>query len=201
MRDLVIIGAGGFGREVRRWASVSREDWGFTVAPLRWDSVVLINSDELPKLPNKYVAVVTIGDPATRRKVVEGLELSPHGLWSPRISALSADISDIVFIDRGTIICQNSVINVNVRIGEHVHVNMACTIGHDCIIGDFVTISPGVHISGNVTVGDEVFIGTGAVIREKLTIGKGATIGMGAVVVKDVPAGVTVVGNPAREMK
>ncbi len=183
MRDLVIIGAGGFGREVRRWARDKHNIVGF------------VNSNELPQ--SGCIAVVTIGDPATRRKVVEETDAT----WAYALYPDSADIADLTFIDKGTIICQNVIITVNARIGKHVHLNFASTIGHDCIIGDFVTISPGVHISGNVTIGDEVFIGTGALIREKLTIGKGAVIGMGAVVVKDVPAGVTVVGNPAKEMK
>ena len=71
------------------------------------------------------------------------------------------------------------------------------------MIGDFVTFAPGVHCNGNVHIEDFAYLGAGAIIRQgqpgrPLRIGRGAVVGMGAVVTKDVPPGVTVVGNPAR---
>ena len=71
------------------------------------------------------------------------------------------------------------------------------------MIGDFVTFAPGVKCNGNVVVEDHAYIGTGAMIKQglpgqPLVIGRGAVVGMGAVVTKSVPAGATVVGNPAR---
>ncbi len=73
-------------------------------------------------------------------------------------------------------------------------------VEHDCVIGEFVTFAPGAKVNGNVTIGDHAYIGSNAVIRQGLTIGAGATIGMGAVVTKDVPPGVTVIGNPAKPL-
>jgi acetyltransferase-like isoleucine patch superfamily enzyme len=86
----------------------------------------------------------------------------------------------------------------NIKVGRCFHANLYSYVEHDCVIGDFVTFAPGVHCNGNVRIGDYAYIGSGAIIKQGLTIGRGATVGMGAIVTKDVPEGVTVVGNPAR---
>ena len=83
-------------------------------------------------------------------------------------------------------------------IGDGVVVNWNATIGHDARIGRFTVVNPGANISGNVDVGDGVLVGAGDVILQGLRIGDGATVGAGAVVTKDVAAGQTVVGVPAR---
>lgn len=76
----------------------------------------------------------------------------------------------------------------------HVHV------GHDTVIGEDCVVCPMTSIAGHVTLGNNVRVDQGVTIRPYITVGDGARLGMGAVVVKDVPAGVTVVGNPARTL-
>jgi sugar O-acyltransferase (sialic acid O-acetyltransferase NeuD family) len=105
---------------------------------------------------------------------------------------------DDVEIGEGALFSPFTTVTSNVRIGRHFHCNLYSYVEHDCVIGDFVTFAPAVRCNGNVMIGDGAYIGAGAVIRQGLAIGAGATIGMGAVVTKDVPAGETWVGNPAR---
>lgn len=107
---------------------------------------------------------------------------------------------DDVQIGEGALFSPFTTVTSNVHIGRHFHCNLYSYVEHDCVIGDFVTFAPAVRCNGNVTIGDGAYIGAGAIIRQGLTIGAGATIGMGAVVTKDVPAGETWVGNPARSI-
>lgn len=116
-----------------------------------------------------------IGTKATNIVIMDDVEIGPGALLSPFVTLTS-----------------------NIRIGRCFHANLYSYVEHDCAIGNYVTFAPGVHCNGNVTIGDHAYIGSGAIIRQGLRIGAGATIGMGAVVTKDVPPGVTVVGNPAR---
>lgn len=121
-----------------------------------------------------YRRIVGINDSATRRAVTQRLGWTDT-TWYPDTAEIGCDV----------------------YLGEGVHVNAGVFLTR-CTLGDFVTVGPNATICGDVTIGDDVMIGAGAVIRNLLTIGAGAVIGCGAVVVEDVPAGVTVVGNPAR---
>jgi len=89
----------------------------------------------------------------------------------------------------------------NTIIGKGTKINAGCYIAHNVVIGENVWISPHVKITGSAIIKDNATIFTASVIREQRTIGEGATIGMGSVVTKDVPAGETWVGNPARKLE
>lgn len=128
-----------------------------------------------------------------RKAVVERLRIeAPRALVDP-----SAIVDPGCRLQKGVVVAPNAVLLRDVELGEHVHVNFCASMTR-CKIGSFSTIAPGATICGDVTIGEEVFVGCGAIIKDRITVGDGATIGAGAVVVRDVPAGATVMGVPAR---
>lgn len=164
-----------------------------------------ISFDELRSNEHRDRKVcVAIANSRIREKIVqkcEDAQLMFGNLWSDDHRQY-----DAVEIGEGSILCGNTIITSNVKIGRHFHLNIYSYVAHDCVIGDFVTFGPGVRCNGRIHIEDHVYVGTNAIFKQgiegkPLRVGKGAFIGMGAVVTKDVPAGVTVIGNPARIMQ
>jgi sugar O-acyltransferase (sialic acid O-acetyltransferase NeuD family) len=209
-RDIVIVGAGGFGREVLdvlRATDPHQETFRFEgfVSDDEPDPEILqrIDAHWLGTVQD-YLSkggapdyVVGIGRPQTRRAVVDRLEAA--GLRAVTLIHPSATFGRDVEFGDGTVVCAHVSITTNVRMGRHVHVNLNCTIGHDARIGDFVSINPLTAVSGEVTLDEGVMLGTGSAVLQGLHIGSDSVVGAGAVVVKDVPPDVTVVGIPARQ--
>ncbi|WP_180047739.1 acetyltransferase [Acinetobacter sp. YH12243] len=148
----------------------------------------------------KYVQIA-IANSHVREKIAQRLKMDGIQLWS--IIADNVVLMDQLELDEGSALSPFVTIGSNVRIGKCFQANLYSYVEHDCVIGDFVTFAPGVKCNGNIHIQDHVYIGAGAVIKQgtpdqPLVIGAGAIVGMGAVVTKSVPAGATVVGNPAR---
>ena len=144
---------------------------------------------------------IAIANSRVREKIALRLEQNGIQLWS--IQADNVVLMDQANIAAGAALSPFVTITSNIKIGKCFHANLYSYVEHDCVIGDFVTFAPGVKCNGNIHIHDHAYIGAGAMIKQgtpdqPLVIGKGAIVGMGAVVTKSVPAGVTVVGNPAR---
>ncbi len=140
---------------------------------------------------------VAIGD--GRRKALSEAVLARGGTVATVIHP-AATVSASATIGAGTVVSAGVVVQMDAQVGRYCSLNTACTVDHDNVLADGVNIAPGAHLAGGVQVGEGAFIGIGATIKGWLRIGARATVGAGAVVLKEVPDGVTVVGNPARPM-
>lgn len=145
--------------------------------------------------------VIAIANSAVRQKLADRCAADSVKAWT--VQASNAVVMDDVLLGEGAALSPFVTLTSNIRIGRHFHANLYSYVEHDCVIGDFVTFAPGAKCNGNVHIEDHAYIGAGAVIKQgkpgkPLVIGRGALVGMGAVVTRDVPPGVTVVGNPAK---
>jgi len=142
--------------------------------------------------------VLGIGNNAIR--AWKQAQLTDAGAMVVSIIHPTATVSPHAQINAGTVVFAQAVVNACANIGTGVIVNTGAVVEHDCDVGDFSHISPNAVLAGGVTLKNQCWVGAGASIRQLLEVGMDAVVGMGAVVTKDVPPGVTVVGNPAREL-
>jgi sugar O-acyltransferase (sialic acid O-acetyltransferase NeuD family) len=210
-----VFGAGGYGREVMPLARTQLTNQGkntgnifFVVDSPEVDEVndtkVISLTDFLKIKAKQKKLVCAIAESKVRSALKERIANAGVQDWS--IMAANCVVMDQVKIGLGSILSPFVTVTSNVTIGQSFHANLYSYVGHDCMIADYVTFAPAVKCNGNVIIESHAYVGTGAIIRpglrgKPLRIGEGAVIGMGAVVTKDVPAGVTVFGNPARAIK
>lgn len=209
MKKLYIVGAGGFGREVLWLARRMNEKesiWdiqGFIddnpeiQNSEQDDYPVLGTTDYLKNSQEEAWVVVAIGSAKVKKKVVEKISSYTNVHFATLIDP-SVIMSDRVQIGEGCIICAGTILTVDIKIGNHVIINLDCTVGHDDIIEDYVTVYPSVNISGNVIVGQESELGTGMQVIQGKSIKSNTIIGAGAVVVKDIVEAGTYMGAPAK---
>jgi len=204
-----IVGAGAFGREVAEWIKLGHKtadsaitflddtkDVG-TVIAHRWKVVGPVVGMKMPKYGR---VVCAISDPVFRRSVVTDL---PHIMFSTVVAGLVAATANRASGNRAApsiIMCPNSVISAGAKVGAHVHLNLGALVGHDTVIGNYCTLSCQTDIMGGVELGEGVFVGSGARVLPGVKVGAWAKIGAGSVVFRDVAAGETVMGNPARSV-
>lgn len=100
--------------------------------------------------------------------------------------------------DANILVGAGVMVNPLAKIAKGVILNTACVVEHECVIDEYAHIAPGAVLAGNVKIGKRTFVGANAVIKQGVVVGNDVIIGAGAVVIKDVPDGVTIVGNPAR---
>lgn len=211
---VVIIGAGGHGREVFVALSsysraISPDDpqpptfLGFIddVEPdpdllARLGAQWLGPTSELTALSSGTRYLLGVGSGAARKRLDD--RASAAGLEAFTLVDPDASVGVDVRLSPGSIVFARATVTTNIALGRHSHVGRGVAIGHDCTLDDYTSVYPNASISGNVRVGAGATIGTGAVVRQGCSIAPGSTVGAGAVVLDDV-AGV-VAGVPAKPL-
>jgi sugar O-acyltransferase (sialic acid O-acetyltransferase NeuD family) len=214
MLKLIIIGAGGLGREVL-WLTreINRVCPTFDILGFLDDNRARHGTevDGIPvlgsiDLAGTYTAdaqvriVIAVGEPDVKREIAARLApLNPSyaTLIDPQARGDWARIT----IGAGSVICAGAVLTTNICLGNHVVVNPLVYIGHDSVIGDYSTVAPQAVISGSVTLGEGSYLGSNCSIRDEVIVGDWVIVGMGAVVTKALPDAVVVTGVPAQVVR
>ena len=210
MKDLVIIGAGDFGRETI-WVAerMNKVELTWNILGFVDDGKIGETIDNYPVLggvnwlcnrnTDTYVTCA-IANGSVKQNIWDQLSGNPK-IYAAMLIDPSAIIGKRCAVGEGSIICAGTVLTIATRLGKNCIVNLNCTVGHDAILGDFCTIHPGSNISGKVVVGERCILGTGTKIIQGLHIAADTTLGAGAVVIKDIEESGTYVGVPAKKVK
>ena len=201
MRNLFIVGAGGFGREAvwtveRINAALQQPAWnviGFAdddpaKAFGNFEGYPLLGSVEKASKDHPGASVfIAVGDNAVRRKIYRQL----RGHDFPALIDPSSQVSPTTEFKHGTFIACEAVVSVGTEIGKFVIINARAGVGHDSTVGDFSNIAPGVSLSGHTVIGEDVMMGTNSCTAPGMTVGDGATVVCGTPVLKNVAPGTT----------
>lgn len=212
MKRVVIIGAGGFGREVLdvidacNQAGEVYDPLGFIVdarygkpGTIVNDRPILGGFEWLEQHAGDVHVTCGVGASHERYQLIQrAIRLNCRFL---NLVHPGAVLTRWITMGEGVVITAGCILTNNIKIGNHVHINLDCTVGHDVTMQDYVTLAPGVHVSGNVTLGTGCYVGTGASFVERILIGEWSIIGAGSVIVRNVPSNSTVVGVPGKVVK
>lgn len=207
--QIAIYGASGFGREVA-WLA---EACGLQVVCFIDDNqkkqgkivndIPVMGIEQAEENFSGAAVVAGAGNPAIREQMMA--RATEAGFESRIIMHPAVEMSSRVKTGQGVVICAGSILTTDIELGNHVQINLNCTIGHDVVMGDFTTLAPGVNVSGWVHFGRRVYVGTGAVFvngteDNPLLIGDDVVVGAGACVTKSVSCG-TWGGVPAKPLR
>lgn len=209
VKKLLIVGAGGCGREVFQWAKDIQKKQEI------WKSISFLDDD--PNVLDSFglktamagtiagyplcaddEIVCAIGDPQIRLKLCGYFQ--EKGARFATLIHPTVMIADYSNIGTGVIICPNTIISTNVQIGDFVLINTLCVVGHDVIIEQGCTVSAQCDLMGSAYLEERSFLGSGVRVLPHTRVGKGAKVGAGSLVLRNVPSNISVFGNPAKQI-
>lgn len=206
MKNLYIVGAGGFGREVFGWlhATEGSSEWTFrgflddnpnALKDLDYDFGVVAPINDFVVKPSDLF-VCGIGDVTTKMKLCK--PLIDRGARFMSVIHPSVIVGSNVKLGDGVVLCPGVILTCDIEVGDMAMINCSSSAGHDVKIGDWSTISAHCDLTGYTQLGKGVFLGSGARIIPGKSVGDGGVVGAGSVVIRSVASGQKVFGNPAR---
>lgn len=207
-RPLYIVGTSGLAREMAQLASQIGEwevvgfvsDGSQAIGTRVGSGLVVATDDSLLREDPDADVVLGIGRPAARLAAGRRLAASSRLRFPTLVHPTAICDPGHVTMGVGNVITAGCIFTVDIAAGDFNLFNWQTTVGHDVRLGSGDVLNPAVNVSGGAVVRDAVLIGTGAQVLEGCTVAEGATVGAGAVVTRDVRAGETVVGAPARQL-
>lgn len=207
MKELIIIGAGGHGKEVAFLASRLSEYKliGFLddnrIGEIIYGYPVIGGVSDIVNLDLLTSVAFGIASPKSKVDIYNKI-ISPYSerFVFPNLIDPSAIIGRNVSFGKGNIIMANTTFTSDIKIGDFNMINIGCTIGHDVTMAHYNSIYPSVNVSGNVEIENKTEIGVGSQIIQNIHVGESAVIGAGSVVLNKVENYEKVVGVPARRI-
>ncbi len=206
---IVVYGAGGLGREVLQLVRDTKcrdgaevlgfVDDGVDAGTIRNDALVLGNIGYFDGIDKPTSVVFGIASCRVKENIYR--RLKEHPLISfPNVIHPRARVEAYTTLGEGVVMAIDTFVSIDAHIGDCVLLNGKLAVAHDAWIGAFTSVMPMAAISGKVTIGKRCLIGTMSAIHQGITIGDDCTVGMGSIVLRDIPDGATVLGNPAKRI-
>jgi sugar O-acyltransferase (sialic acid O-acetyltransferase NeuD family) len=209
MKDIAIFGAGGFGKEIACiinqinkekpvWNLIGYFDDGIEKNTFNGYGIVLGGVEDLNLWRTPLSVIIAIGNPKTLRMVVE--KIKNPAISFPNIIAPNVYLMDVdsLQMGQGNVICPNSIISCNVKMGNFNLFNVQTQVGHDSELGNYNIIMPSVNISGGIKIGNCNLFGVKSTILQYKTIGNEVTVTPGSVMTRNGKDGRMYLGNPAK---
>lgn len=209
MKDIIIVGASGFGREVLALIeaiNLKKPEWN--VLGFIDDNLNALEGFRIPykvlgrisewKPSGEELYALAIAAPKTKELIVPALK--QKGARFATLIAPTASIGERTTLGEGVIMFDQAGVSVDARIGDFVFFNALVGIGHDSVIGDYCTFGPKVCISGYTEMGRCVNVGALASTYPGTKVGDYATIGMNSAAIRRVKSNTTVIGVPAKTL-
>ncbi len=206
MKNIIIVGAGGFGRELLQWIKdINDVKPTWQIKGFIDDNLSALNGIECDyKIIGKIstwqptedeVFAIAIAEPHIKEKVVKSM--LAKGAEFTSVIHPTAKISAFCRYGKGLVMYPYSGMPPNCSVGDFVTI-LTSWLGHDVVVEDYVTISSNCGVTGHVHIGKRAFLASHVIIPPSKKVGADAYVGAGSVVIRNVPAGKKVFGNPAK---
>jgi len=206
MYNIIIIGAGGFGREVYLWVkdtffSPQYKIKGFIDDNLKSLENYNMNVNVIGNLNNYKVKkkdrfLIAVGDIDIKKKIV--VSFKEKGAKFLTLIHPSAIIAKNAIIGEGVIICPFTLVTDSVKLGDFVMMNSYSACGHDVEVGNYCILCPYANVNGFSVLGNEVFLGTHATVIPNIKVGYRSRVSANSVVMRNVPPNKIVFGVPGK---